>query len=183
VLELWGGVECTHNRVGDRYFDQLDRSGHATRVSDLDLIASLGVQSLRYPVLWERVVGADGVTDWGWADERLGRLRELGVRPVVGLLHHGSGPTGSSLLDDDLPERFAVYARSVAERYPWLEAYAPVNEPLTTARFAGLYGVWHPHGNDVATMTRLLLHQCRAVVLAMRAVREVNPAENKKRNS
>ena len=25
-LELWGGVECTFNRVGDQYFDQLERS-------------------------------------------------------------------------------------------------------------------------------------------------------------
>ena len=38
-LEVWGGVECTVNRVGDEYFDQLERSGHATRLEDLDLFA------------------------------------------------------------------------------------------------------------------------------------------------
>ena len=26
-------------------------------------------------------------------------------------------------------------------RYPWIDAYTPVNEPLTTARFSGLYGI------------------------------------------
>jgi dTDP-4-dehydrorhamnose reductase len=53
--------------------------------------------------------------------------------------------------------------------------YTPVNEPLTTARFTGLYGLWHPHGRDERTFVRLLLEQLRAVVLAMRAIREVNP--------
>src|SRR5206468_573495 len=51
----------------------------------------------------------------------------------------------------------------------------PVNEPLTTARFSGLYGFWHPHGRDVPTFLRLLFHECRAIQLAMRAVRAVNP--------
>ena len=34
--ELWGGVECTVNRVGDVWFDQMARNGHATRPDDLD---------------------------------------------------------------------------------------------------------------------------------------------------
>ena len=59
-LELWGGVECTVNRVGDRYFDQLERNGHAARLSDLGLFAGLGVRAMRYPVRWERTP-ADGV--------------------------------------------------------------------------------------------------------------------------
>jgi dTDP-4-dehydrorhamnose reductase len=146
-------------------------------VSDLDLVAATGIRTLRYPALWERVApdGCLSRADWSWTDQRLGRLRELGVRPVVGLLHHGNGPAGTSLLDPDFPERFAEYARAVAERYPWVDAYVPVNEPLTTARFCGLYGVWYPHGRDLSTFTRILLHQLRATVLAMRTIRQVNP--------
>ena len=53
-LQLWGGIECTVNRVADRYFDQLKLSGHHDRASDLEAIAALGFQVLRYPVLWER---------------------------------------------------------------------------------------------------------------------------------
>ncbi len=59
-LELWGGVECTVNRVGDRYFEQLERTGHAHRPGDLDLFAELGITALRYPILWERTA-PDGV--------------------------------------------------------------------------------------------------------------------------
>ena len=175
-LELWGGVECTVNRVGDQYFDQLERSGHAARHTDLDLFAGLGVRAMRYPVLWERTA-PDGPAsaDWSWADARLARLRRSGVRPIVGLVHHGSGPRHTSLVDPAFPEKLAGFARAVAARYPWVDAYTPVNEPLTTARFSGLYGHWYPHGRDDATFARALLTQCRAVVLSMRAVREVNP--------
>jgi len=175
--ELWGGAECTVNRVGDAYFDQIARTGHDTRLADLDLFAGLGIKALRYPILWERTA-PDGLesADWSWADERLRRLRELGIRPIVGLVHHGSGPRHTSLVDPGFPAGLAEFARAVAERYPWVEDYTPVNEPLTTARFSGLYGHWYPHGRDKLTFARALLGQCRAVVLAMRAIRTVNPA-------
>jgi dTDP-4-dehydrorhamnose reductase len=173
--ELWAGIECTVNRVGDVYFDQLELSRHASRVEDLDLLAGLGVSAVRYPVLWERTA-PEGLerADWTWPDARLRRLRELSLRPVVGLVHHGSGPRTTSLVDARFPEQLAQYARAVAERYPWVEDYTPVNEPLTTARFSGLYGHWYPHGRDALTFARALLTQVRAVVLSMRAVREVN---------
>jgi dTDP-4-dehydrorhamnose reductase len=175
-LELWGGVECTLNRVGDAYFDQIEWSGHDKRPEDLDLFAGLGLRALRYPILWERIAPF-GVAqaDWTWADARLGRLRQLGVEPIVGLLHHGNGPAYTSLNDPAFPERLAEYARAVAQRFPWVHRYTPVNEPMTTARFSGMYGYWYPHGRDALTWARLLLTQCRAVVLAMQAIREVNP--------
>ena len=176
-LELWAGVECTVHRVGDRSFDQVARGGHAERLDDLDRLASLGARAIRYPVLWEHVA-PEGLAraDWRWADERLTRLRELGVRPIVGLLHHGSGPRDTSLVDPAFPARFAHYARAVAERYPWIEDYTPVNEPLTTARFSGLYGLWYPHARDDRSFVVALVNQLRATRLAMEAIREVTPA-------
>ena len=50
-----------------------------------------------------------------------------------------------------------------------------MNEPLTTARFSGLYGHWHPHGRDDRTFVRALLTECKATVLSMAAIRRVNP--------
>jgi dTDP-4-dehydrorhamnose reductase len=174
-LELWAGLECTVNRVGDSYFDQIKRTGHEERFEDLERIAELGISKLRYPVLWERTE-CNGVLDWSWADARLERLRELGIEPIVGLLHHGSGPEHTSLIDPEFPEKFSRYAREVAERYPWVHNYTPINEPLTTARFSGLYGHWYPHAKSDDAFGRAILQQCRATVLAMRAIREVNPA-------
>jgi dTDP-4-dehydrorhamnose reductase len=113
--ELWGGIECTVNRVGDEYHSQLEFGGHCTRLSDLDLLAELGLRTLRYPLLWE-LTAPDGVAraDWRWGDERLGRLRELGIRPIVGLVHHGSGPRHTSLVDPSFATGLAAYAGAVA---------------------------------------------------------------------
>ena len=176
-LEIWGGPECTLNRVGNEYSDQIVRSGHDHRLDDLQRFADLGLTAIRYPVLWERVAPWSlDCPDWSWSDQRLQRLSALGIRPIVGLLHHGSGPAYTSLLDPDFPELLARYARMVAERYPWVTDYTPVNEPLTTARFSGLYGLWYPHRRSNRDYVRALLNQIRGTALAMRAIREINPA-------
>lgn len=176
-LELWGGIECTVNRVGDRFHSQIEQLPGGLTLEDIDRIADLGVAALRFPVLWERVApGAPDQAQWGWSDERLARLAERGVRPIVGLLHHGSGPAHTSLAVDGFADAFAAYAGAVAHRYPWVREWTPINEPLTTARFSGLYGLWYPHARDERMFWRSLANQCRATVLAMRAIREAQPA-------
>jgi dTDP-4-dehydrorhamnose reductase len=148
-VEVWGGVECTVNRIGDRYVDQIELCGHASRLEDLDLLAGLGIRALRYPVLWERVAPNNlADADWSHTDRSLNKLREDGIIPIVGLVHHGSGPRHTSLLDPEFPPKLADFALAVAERYPWIESYTPINEPLTTARFSCLYGHWYPHARD-----------------------------------
>ncbi|MEN3337725.1 MAG: dTDP-4-dehydrorhamnose reductase [Acidobacteriota bacterium] len=176
-LELWGGVECTVNRVGDRFFDQVRRTGHHDRVEDIALLASTGVRAVRYPVVWERVA-PDGLAraDWSWTDDRLARLRAHGIRPIAGLVHHGSGPACTHLLDPDFPRLLGEYARAVAQRYPWIDSYTPVNEPLTTARFSALYGHWYPHRTDPASFVTALLNEVRGTIVAMAAIRDINPA-------
>ena len=172
TIALWGGVECTINRVGDRFLDQLEHCGHYTRPGDIDAIAALGVAALRYPALWERIA-PDGIrhADWRDCDRALLRLREAGIEPIVGFVHHGSGPLGTHLLDPHFVDGLAAYAAAFAERYPWVRKYTPVNEPLTTARFAGLYGIWYPHCRDDRSFVTALLTQCHAIGEAMAAIR------------
>ena len=175
-LELWGGHECTVLRAGDAVVDQNERSGHVGRPSDLERFAALGVRALRYPVLWEHVSREHPeARDWTFPDQSLGRLRELGVRPIVGLVHHGSGPAYTGLLDEGFAAGLGRHARSVAERYPWVEEWCPVNEPLTTARFSALYGHWQPHARDEASFWRALVNEVDAVRASMAAIREVVP--------
>ena len=160
-MELWGGIECTINRVGTKQYDQLERCGHYRRGDDLERIASLGIRTLRYPLLWEKAASTrPGVYDWSFADERLPRLRELGITPIAGLVHHGSGPMYTHLLDDSFATGLADYAAQLARRFPWVEWYTPVNEPLTTARFSGLYGVWHPHERSSRAFARVAARPC-----------------------
>lgn len=176
-LELWGGIECTIARIGASYRNQVEETGHAARLDDLDRIAALGIGTIRYPILWEATC-PDGLENARWEchDARLERLRDLGIRVIAGLVHHGSGPRYCTLADAAFPDLLARYACEVATRYPWIECFTPVNEPLTTARFCGLYGYWFPHGRSTETFLRVLANQCLGVVKSMRAIRRIRPA-------
>ncbi|MDB5696219.1 MAG: NAD-dependent epimerase/dehydratase family protein [Sphingomonas bacterium] len=176
ALELWGGPECTLNRVGDGYRDQFGDLGHYARDGDLALFAELGVTALRYPVLWERVApDRPDECDWQWPDRQLHRLHAAGMRIIAGLIHHGSGPRYTDLLDPSFATGLALFAAKVAHRYDWVEDWTPVNEPLTTARFSALYGHWHPHHRSERSFWHALINQVDGTRLAMRAIRRVNP--------
>lgn len=83
--DLWGGLECSVVRIGESWRDQVCETGHHARgTSDLDRITGLGITTLRYPVLWERVA-AGGDTGWAWHDRQLGHLRRSGVTVIAGL--------------------------------------------------------------------------------------------------
>ena len=174
--EIWGGLECTINRVKDQYRDQLELTGHYCRNDDIDRIAQLGIRKLRYPILWERHEKQQGQKiDWHWTAKQLNRIRKNKIIPIAGLVHHGSGPAFTDLTDKEFPAKLARYAAKVAMQFPWINYYTPVNEPLTTSRFSGLYGHWYPHQANELCFTQILLNQVKATVLAMNAIREINP--------
>ena len=62
-------------------------------------------------VLRQRVRGVPGMT-------YCLTMQTLGLRPIVGLVHHGSGPTSTNLLDPLFPEKLAEYALQVAQQFP-----------------------------------------------------------------
>ncbi|HVF82527.1 MAG TPA: family 1 glycosylhydrolase, partial [Flavisolibacter sp.] len=175
--QLWGGIECTVNRIQNNFFDQLEYSGHYGRAGDLSLLTETGIEKIRYPVLWEsHQPQKDTVINWSPTQKRLEAIKENGVDVIAGLLHHGSGPAFTDLLDDAFPYLLAEYAHKVATQFPWINYYTPVNEPLTTARFSGLYGLWYPHKSDNASFLRMLINEIKGVVLSMQAIRKINPA-------
>ncbi|WCT14924.1 family 1 glycosylhydrolase [Mucilaginibacter jinjuensis] len=175
-VEIWGGMECTINRVNDEYFDQLSYSGHRTREGDIDLFAGLGLKKMRYPVLWEKhqPVKSEPI-DWQETESRLLSMRFNDIDIIAGLVHHGSGPAFVNMCDDSFAEGLAQYAGEVAQKFPWINYYTPVNEPLTTARFCGLYGLWYPHQKNDVSFCRILVNECKATILAMAAIRMYNP--------
>jgi dTDP-4-dehydrorhamnose reductase len=176
-LEVWGGLECTINRVGDNFRDQLQYAGHYNRIDDIDRIAQLGITALRYPVLWEnhQPSFANEEINWEHTSRQLEQIRAHQITLIAGLLHHGSGPAFTSLDDIYFPEKLAKYASKVAHRFPWIEYYTPINEPLTTARFSGLYGFWFPHSKSDFSFANILLNQLKGIVLSMQAIRKINP--------
>ena len=176
--EIWASPEPTVARIDAlRTRDQLRDTGHETRESDVDLIGQLGVHATRYPVLWEKVAPSDPhVRDYGWAERRLRALADRGVEPIVTLLHHGSGPFYTSLVDPRFPELFAEYAAATARRFPWVKRWTPINEPLTTARFSTLYAAWYPNTFfDDAAFGRAVVNEVLAIALASERIRDVVP--------
>ena len=175
-IEIWGGIECTYNRVNDAYFDQVKYSGHQERDEDIGLFANLGIRRMRYPILWEKLQPEpDTEINWESVEKKLDQLRESGIDPIAGLVHHGSGPRYSNILEDTFPQSLADYAFKVAEKFPWIQYYTPINEPLTTARFSGLYGIWHPHKKDDKSFVKILINECKGTIMAMQAIRKINP--------
>ncbi|MEO5597023.1 MAG: family 1 glycosylhydrolase [Novosphingobium sp.] len=173
---LWAGAECTLARVGNVWRNQVEETGHADRLDDLTLLRDLGARAVRYPILWEQIA-PDSIDqcEFQWTDQRLNALREQGTEVIGGLLHHGSGPHYTHLLDPEFPAKFGQFVHKVAERYSWIDKWTPINEPLTTARFSALYGHWYPHRRDFAAFARALVNQCLGTVTAMRIIRSVNP--------
>lgn len=175
--EIWGGLECSFNRVKDLYMDQLHFCEHYRRTAaDIECIAALGIKKIRYPVIWERLRPRPGdIIDWHTVATPLEDLRRRGIEPIAGLVHHGSGPRHADLLSPSFASGLSHFAGEVARRFPWIEYYTPVNEPLTTARFCCLYGLWFPHRHSDRAFVQALLNEMLAVVLSMRAIRQINP--------
>ncbi len=175
--EIWGGIECSFNRVNDHCFDQVQYCGHYGREQeDIDVIAGLGIRAMRYPVIWERLQPSpDAQVDWQTVATPLEALRSRGIAPIAGLVHHGSGPRHASLHMPGFATGLSNFAASVARRFPWIDYYTPVNEPLTTARFTSLYGLWYPHEMSDRAFATALINEIKGVVLSMREIRKVNP--------
>lgn len=170
-MEMWAGFECTLNRVGDRYQDQLLPHERDKRTACLRALPGLGVKAFRYRVAWE-----DELTPWNWVEEDIEFLTEHEIKPIIGLLHHGSGPKNTSLISGDFAEGLAAHAAKIVRRLPNIGYWTPINEPLTTARFSTLYGHWYPHERSDAAFWLALLNQTDATIAAMREIRAVNPA-------
>jgi len=177
IPDVWAGIECSFNRIGDDFLDQLQLSGHYDRPDDIDRFAGMGIKAIHYPILWERhQPKKDTAIEWEWTRSQLDKIQFHSITPIVGLLHHGSGPAFTHLLDEDFATGLSGFAKKVATQFPGLTYYKPINEPLTTARFSGLYGLWHPHAKEDAVFAKILLNQLKAIVLSMEEIRKINPA-------
>lgn len=175
-LELWGGAECTINRVGNVFINQSRLTGHDERDADIDCFEQLGIKALRIPILWEDYHTASDKNHWWMRQkEKLEKLRLAHIKPIITLVHHGSGPTHLHLLHEEFAEQLACFASEVAQKFPWVRYWTPINEPLTTARFSALYGFWYPHKREEKSFLAALLNQMEAIVLCMQAIKMRNP--------
>ncbi|MBT2502256.1 family 1 glycosylhydrolase [Curtobacterium sp. ISL-83] len=180
---LWiAGIEDTCVYPPDRFamapLDEHDLTEHTERWrDDLDAVLDLGVTALRYGVRWPLVHLAPGVFDWAELDERLAYATGLGLTVIADLVHYGT-PTwlDGSFADPRYVDAIAEFSAAFATRYAGIvDHLTPLNEPLTTASFAGLRGVWPPALTGWGGWTTVTLAIAEGITAATEAIRAANP--------
>lgn len=156
--------------------DELEKTGHYYNwKTDLALVKELGIEYLRYGPAYYKTHVAPHSYDWGFADETFHYLNELEIKPIVDLCHFGLPDWIGDFQNPDFPQYFAEYARAFAERFPELKYYTPINEIFITATFSGQYGWWNECLTTDKAFVTALKHLCKANVLAINAILNVQP--------
>jgi beta-glucosidase/6-phospho-beta-glucosidase/beta-galactosidase len=159
--------------------DEYDLTEHTLHWrEDLETVRTLGATAIRYGVNWPLVHRAEGDFDWSMLDERLRyATQELGLTIIADLVHYGT-PTWltASFADPRYPAAVADFAGRFADRYRGVvDHITPLNEPLTTASFCGLRGIWPPALTGWEGWTRVTIGIVQGMAAAIGAVRAANP--------
>lgn len=156
--------------------DEMEKTGHYQHwVKDFDLLKIVGIEFLRYgPPYYKTHVGP-GQYDWDFTDATFARLHELNIIPIVDLCHFGVPDWLGNFQNPDFPQYFAEYAKAFAMRFPHLQLYTPINEIFIAAMFSAQYGWWNERLHSDQSFVTALKHLCKANVLAMKAILEVQP--------
>ena len=163
------GIECSNPTIeqGRVRRDQLEECGHYERWrDDLALVCAMGLRYLRYGLPNHRVHLGPGRYDWSFADAAMAEMQRLGIVPILDLCHFGVPDWLGDFQNPELPRHFADYADAVAERYPWVRYWTPVNEIYVTARLSAKEGLWNEQLTTDRGFVNALKHLTAASKLA-----------------
>jgi beta-glucosidase/6-phospho-beta-glucosidase/beta-galactosidase len=172
------GVECSNPTIdnGRTRRDLLQECGHYDRwQEDLALTRELGLLVLRYGLPIHKTFLGPGKYDWEFADLVMGEMRRLGITPVLDLLHFGLPDWIGNFQNPELPVLFAGYCDAVAERYPWVRYYTPVNEIYVTAKSSTLDGIWNEQLKTDHGFVTAMKHLVAASILGTQAIAHRRP--------
>lgn len=178
-----GGIEdtCVYPApgAGMEPLDEYELTEHTQHWrADLAAVRELGATSIRYGVNWPLVHTARDEFDWTMLDERFAyATSELGLTVIADLVHYGT-PTWltDSFADPEYPDAVAAFAGAFAARYRGVvDHITPLNEPLTTASFCGLRGVWPPALTGWNGWTTVVLAMVTGISRSIAAIRTANP--------
>jgi beta-glucosidase len=159
--------------------DEHELTEHTTQWrEDLRALKQLGGTSVRYGVNWPTVHLAPDVYDWSTLDEVVPyAVDELGLTIVADLVHYGTPRwLNDSFVDPGYPDAIASFAGAFAERYKGkVTHFTPLNEPVTTASFCGLRGVWPPALSGWSGWVAVAVPIALGMVKTIHAIRAVQP--------
>lgn len=174
------GIEDTfvpQGSPGERAIDEYELTEHyAQWRGDLDKAVLAGAELLRWGVPWYRIEPECGVFDWAWLDEVMEYFAEIGLRPIIDLMHYGTPMwLDGQFANPDYPTRVAEYSVAVAQRYAHLGItdYTPVNEPMIHALFSGEYAYWPPYLSGEQGLSTMVRQIARGFVEAQRGMEQV----------
>ena len=166
-MRFGSGIDGT--QVIEQGTDLTKLNGHAAKFrEDFALVAKIGLQSFRYPILWQDIESAPEQYSWRHTDtimESLKQLQAAGVEIIIDLLHHTCFPRWlqRGFLDPQFVRVFHRYVKAFARRYLWVTTYLIFNEPLATTLFTGAMGVWYPYRTDGRSFARMLVNVCTSI--------------------
>ncbi|MEZ0607253.1 family 1 glycosylhydrolase [Fibrella sp. WM1] len=162
------GIECSYPTIngGKTRRDQLRECGHYERYKeDIGLVKELGLKVLRYGLPYYNIHLGPGKFDWEFADLAMAEIRRQGITPILDLMHFGVPDWVGDYQNPELPVLFAEYCAAVAERYPWVRYYTPVNEIYVTARHSAKDGLWNEQLSDDRSFVTALKHTVAASIM------------------
>ena len=172
------GIECSYPTIqhGKVRRDQMEECFHYERWrEDLSLVKDLGLKVLRYGLPYYAVHQAPGKYDWSFADEAMAEIKRLGITPILDLMHFGVPQWLGNFQNPELPMYFAEYAAAVAQRYPWVRYYTPVNEMYVTARISAKDGLWNEQLKTDHAFITAIKHVVAASILASQSIARYRP--------
>lgn len=161
-----------------RTLDEYELTGHYERWhSDIGLMGSLGIKAARYGIPWHRTNPRPGVWEWDFVDRTVDRLLEVGIEPILDLVHYGLPSwIENAYLHPDFADFMSEYARRVAEHLKGrVYAYTPLNEPRITAWYCGRLGWWPPFRRGLRGFVAVMEAVCRGICRSVVALRSVEP--------
>lgn len=181
-LRWFVGIEdtCVYPRAADTFaaLDEHVLTGHSTAWrDDIDRVAGLGVDGLRYGMSWPTVHVGPGRFDWDGLDPILAQLHDRNLHVIADLVHYGCPPwLEGSFVDEAFVPALTEFALALVDRYgDAIGSLTPINEPLTTASFCGLRAVWPPAIGSQSGWARVAVMLAEASQSVIRHVRAASP--------
>jgi beta-glucosidase/6-phospho-beta-glucosidase/beta-galactosidase len=173
------GIECSYPTIerGRWRRDQLYETNHYRNWKrDLELVKGLGLKYLRYGFPIHLVYHDRNKFDWSFPDAVCGAMKEMGIVPIIDLVHFGMPDWLGDFQNPELPDCLAVYAAAFARRYPWIKLYTPINEMYVTSRMSALEGVWNEQRRDENSFVTAVRNVAKASVLMAQAISNASPS-------
>ena len=167
------GIECSNPTIdhGRTRRDQLQECGHYERWrEDFALVKEMGLKVLRYGLPYHKTHLGPGQYDWEFADQVMAEMQRLEITPILDLLHFGVPDWLGNFQNPELPIHFADYAAAVADRYPWVRYYTPINEIYVTARMSAKDGLWNEQLKTDKGFVTAMKHLVAASIMATQQI-------------